>query len=129
MAGCTRDVAIPATTPTGSQTAWCDKVMAALPQTLSGQQRRTVSSDTPYVAAWGEQPITLRCGADPASPGPNTNPAVVQGRSWAVELRTKGAIATSTDTPAPVQVGIPSAFQPPELVLAGLDSALTAAGS
>ena len=47
----------------------CAEVLRALPDELSGAERRSTNSQA--TAAWGDPPITLRCGVTP--PGPTTD--------------------------------------------------------
>lgn len=54
--------------PTASAPA-CAEVLRALPDELSGAQRRSTNSQA--TAAWGDPAITLRCGVTP--PGPTTD--------------------------------------------------------
>ena len=58
-------------------TAQCTKVLQKLPVQLHGLKPRIVHTtpDTPFVVAWGDPPVILRCGVDrPASlhPGSST---------------------------------------------------------
>lgn len=54
--------------PTASDPV-CAEVLRALPDELSNAQRRSTNSQA--TAAWGDPPITLRCGVTP--PGPTTD--------------------------------------------------------
>src|SRR5699024_4832736 len=44
----------------------CAEVLRALPEELSGAQSRSTNSQS--TAAWGDPPITLRCGVQPTGP-------------------------------------------------------------
>jgi hypothetical protein len=46
--------------------AQCEKVLEHLPVQLHGLDPRVVHTtpDTPYVVAWGDPPVILRCGVD-----------------------------------------------------------------
>ncbi|WP_235856867.1 DUF3515 domain-containing protein [Occultella glacieicola] len=67
VAGCATPVTLePA--PTASEPV-CADVLIALPDTLAGADRRSTTSQASR--AWGDPPITLRCGVTP--PGPTTD--------------------------------------------------------
>lgn len=64
LTACGSPVAVPPG-PTASAPA-CAEVLRALPDELSGAQSRSTNSQA--TAAWGEPPITLRCGVEPTGP-------------------------------------------------------------
>ena len=75
--------------PTGGALAACRSLVAALPQTLDGAERREVDPDVGTTAAWGDPAIVLRCGT--AAPDPVTVQCVgVDGVDWAFLARGSG---------------------------------------
>jgi hypothetical protein len=85
----------------------CDDLLAELPQVVAGGERRDVS---PYGAgaAWGDPPVTLRCGTTDAE---GMNPAmrceVVEGVGWYAEELENGYRFTTIGRAAPVEVVVP----------------------
>jgi hypothetical protein len=61
-AGDTGPLAVGAAPAPGAGGKSCTELMTALPDALSGSPRREVIGSPPGVAAWGDPPITLRCG-------------------------------------------------------------------
>lgn len=85
LAGCTRSLAVTATTPSGDVASQCAALVAAVPGTVAGQESRAVSPPDTYVAAWGDPAIVLRCGLPaPAALRPSSQCFVVDGIGWLV---------------------------------------------
>lgn len=59
-------LSFPAPPNVTAQAGPCAKVLAALPVTLTGLAPRVVHTkpETPYVVAWGNPAVVLRCGVD-----------------------------------------------------------------
>ena len=121
--GCGRQVDV---APPESQSAACAAL--ALPDTVAGAGRRP-SSGGDATAAWGEPPITLRCGvAPPAALTPTSQLIDVDGIGWLPIEGSGGAGFVTVDWPseqAPtyVEVLVPAAYAPGE-VLADISPAL-----
>ena len=65
LTGCERgDVRIDSPTPGARDRAVCERILAALPDTLAGEERRPVTPGDALGAAWGDPPIVLTCGAE-----------------------------------------------------------------
>ena len=78
--------------PLASATA-CAEVMLALPSQVAGQERR--STDSQSTAAWGDPPVVLRCGVEPA--GPTTDPCEQHGGiDWTARPTDDGYVLFST---------------------------------
>lgn len=60
--GDTGPLAVGAVPSPGASGKQCTQLMTALPQQLAGSDKRPVIDDPAGVAAWGDPPITLRCG-------------------------------------------------------------------
>ena len=127
LAACGRQVVVP---PPESPAAVCSRV--TVPVTLDGAGLRpTPETDT---AAWGEPPITYRCGVSrPASLSPSSRLLEVSGIGW---LPLEGSGGTgfiavtwpSQEAPVYVEVLVPEAYAAPANVLADLSPALASAG-
>jgi len=125
--GCGRQVAVP---PPDSPATVCAAV--TLPATIAGAGLRPTSE--PDTAAWGEPPITYRCGvARPGMLTPASRLLEVSGVGW---LPLEGAGGTgfiavtwpSESAPVYVEVLVPEEYAAPAAVLADLSPALAAAG-
>ncbi|HVC73493.1 MAG TPA: DUF3515 family protein, partial [Mycobacteriales bacterium] len=80
-------VAPPPTLSAGQQQA-CQELISALPTDLGDLPARPVDSPSPYVAAWGEPAVTLRCGvARPPSFVATADVQQINGVSWFAERR------------------------------------------
>ena len=110
--GCSRTVAMTDPTPSPSVAEQCAAVMAALPDTVLDQPRRTVEPGR-LSAAWGDPTITLRCGvAEPPGLGPESECFEVNGVGWFAEEAQGGYLFTTIGRPAYVQVGVPTEYAP-----------------
>ena len=126
VSGCGRQVAVPA--PDAPAPA-CDQV--TIPATVSGAGLRPTTE--PGTAAWGEPPITYRCGVDrPAALAPTSRLLDVGGIGW---LPIEGAGGTgfiavtwpAQSEPVYVEVLVPAEYAAPADVLIDISAALAAA--
>jgi hypothetical protein len=63
----------------------CRDLVHDLPDTMAGHDRREVSGDTAYGAAWGDPAIVLVCGVDDPPGRTDTSTCVdVDGTGWYV---------------------------------------------
>ena len=97
----------------------CAQVLSALPVQLGPLEPRVVHSepDSPYVVAWGEPPVVLRCGvARPAQLTPNSTEQVflAGGVYWLPVQQKNTTVFTSIDRSVYVEIGLPHsvAYQP-----------------
>jgi hypothetical protein len=126
LVGCGRQVAVP---PPDSASEACTAV--DLPPVIAGAGTRpTTQSST---AAWGEPPITYRCGVQrPAALTPTSQLLDVSGIGW-LPLEAAGGTAfiavtwPTADSPVYVEVLVPEEYAAPADVLADLSPALAAA--
>jgi hypothetical protein len=127
VTGCGRQVAVPAPdTPAQA----CASVL--LPSVVAGAgMRPTTESGT---AAWGEPPITYRCGVQrPPAFNSSSKLLDVSGVAW-LPLEASGGTAfiavtwPTPDNPVFVEVLVPEDYSAPADVLADLSPALAAAG-
>ena len=123
LAACGRQVAVPA--PDVDSPA-CQTVM--LPDVVSGAGARPTL--LPGTSAWGEPPITWRCGVSrPGGLTPTSQLVEVNGIGW---LPVEGAGGTgfyattwpSSESPVYIEVLVPEAYPAPADVLADLSPAL-----
>jgi len=129
-AGALPPVAVPAP-PALSAVAQraCAQLLVALPSRLGDRPARPVDSPSPYVAAWGEPAVTLRCGV--ARPPTFLATATVQeinGVTWFAERRGATTAWTVVDRLVYVEVLAPAddASAPVARLSASVDRALTA---
>ena len=106
----------------------CRRLADQLPQTVDAAERRAVSPDSPYVAAWGEPPIVLRCGvAKPAALQPTSELVTVNGVDWLPEPQEDGYRFTTTGRKAYVEVWVPDDYAPEVNPLVDLAAPVAAA--
>jgi Protein of unknown function (DUF3515) len=122
-----RPVAVPAP-PALSASAQqaCQELVAALPTDLGDLPARPVDSPSPYVAAWGDPAVTLRCGVPrPPSFIATADVQQINGVSWFAERRGQTTAWVVVDRPVYVEVLVPAvAASGP---VARLSTAVTAA--
>lgn len=123
VAGCTStddaSGALPAPTPSGQQAAHCRALRHELPSTVNELKRRTDRPDSDFTAAWGDTPITLRCGV----PRPlvltrgykHYNPwsatVEINGVEWMPEQQPDGSLrCTTSKREAWVEVTVPKKY-------------------
>lgn len=104
----------------------CRELVSALPTTLGDRPARPVDSSSPYVVAWGEPPVVLRCGVPrPAAFLATADTLVISGVTWFAERRGATTAWTLVDRPVYVEVLAPAdAASDP---VARLSTAVTAA--
>jgi hypothetical protein len=102
-------VAPPPPLSAGQQQA-CQELISALPTDLGDLPARPVDSPSPYVAAWGEPAVTLRCGvARPPSFVATADVQQINGVSWFPERRGSTTAWVVVDRPVYVEVLAPAA--------------------
>jgi hypothetical protein len=104
------DVSPPPEPPLAGQRA-CQELVAALPTVLGDRAARPVQSSSPYVAAWGEPPVVLRCGVPrPGGYAPDAEVFEISGVRWFPEPRGTVTVWTVLDRPVYVEVTAPTAL-------------------
>lgn len=102
-----RVAAPPAPSAAGQRS--CRELISALPTTLGDRPARPVDSPSPYVVAWGEPPVVLRCGVPrPAAFIPTADTLVISGVTWFAERRGSRTAWTAVDRPVYVEVVAPA---------------------
>jgi hypothetical protein len=85
LAGCAAGPYAASPPPPSDDAAACSDLVASLPETLAGEQRRSVEGGDGRVAAWGEPAIVLTC--DVPQPGDFTDTSTcieANGTDWFV---------------------------------------------
>lgn len=62
LTGCSGDVEVAVPQVSGTLQQGCTALVAALPNTVDGQERRDTTPPSGLTAAWGDPPILLTCG-------------------------------------------------------------------
>lgn len=104
--------------------ASCTKVLEQLPVTLGKLAPRVVHTtpDTPYVVAWGDPPVVLRCGVDrpkdlvPGSSVQDFTAGSTSGPYYDVTKSGDANVWTTVDRAVYISITVPSAYQGADLV-------------
>ncbi|MGD9960823.1 DUF3515 domain-containing protein [Nocardioides sp.] len=125
LGACAKEpVAIEHTAPAPDDAARCRDLVEALPDKLSGEQRRLVSPAAALGAGWGDPPIVLTCGGD--WPVPDVAACQeVDGVGWyvpesAFDDQSADVVMTSIGWSPAVQVELPADYRPPAGVMVAL---------
>jgi hypothetical protein len=88
----------------------CRELLAALPDQLdTGVRRRSVTGDATRTAAWGDPPVTLRCGV--ALPDQSLEPIRIDGLNL-VTTKSRGVVTWTTfDRAVNVAIDVPTAYE------------------
>lgn len=107
----------------------CGQLAEQLPGQLStAGHRRRVAPDSLLTAAWGDPPVSLRCGVPaPVALGPTSALVTVDGIDWLPEELTAGYLMTTVGRVANVEITVPAAVGPAPGVAADLGPAIAAA--
>jgi hypothetical protein len=110
--------------------AACAALSGKLPARLDGHARREVNPASSLTAAWGDPPITLRCGVPrPAALGPAAALTVVNKISWFPEPVGSASPSRFTEVgrEAYVEVTLPGRYEPAGAILVAISDAIGAA--
>jgi hypothetical protein len=98
----------------------CAALIADLPSSVDGLDRRTLEQDVP-AAAWGDPPVVLRCGVPtPEAFEPTSECKLVDGVDWFDEQTADGFRFTTVGRRANVEVDVPAVHDPAADVLVDL---------
>ena len=124
LTGCVGPVQVAEPTPAPADRATCDAVLAALPDQVLESTRRPTEPGV-LSRAWGDPPITLRCGV-PAPPGLTASSECleVNGVGWFAEAASGGTLFTTIGRAVFVEVGVPQDYAPEVDVLVDLAAAV-----
>jgi hypothetical protein len=124
--GCSGAVALAEPEPDAGGRATCTALLAALPDHVLESTRRPTEPGV-LTRAWGDPPITLRCGVEPP-PGltPSSECLEVNGVGWFSEDAEGGVLFTTVGRAVFVEVGVPHAYAPEVNPLVDLAAAVSA---
>jgi hypothetical protein len=113
--------------PSDATQAACIKVMEQVPVQLEGLDPRKTDTDSSFVVAWGDPPITFRCGV--SKPTVFGTPEAAQlidvnGVIWQPAPTKSEAVFTTVDRSVYIEVTVPTAQTQPLTDLAKAVSAL-----
>lgn len=122
LAGCGAGaVSVEPPLPDGHVAQACADLVDTLPSALDEGERRDVSPESDYVAAYGDPAIVLRCGvSEPAEYGPTAELVVVNGVDWLPVEQADRVAFYAPGRVAWVRVDVPSAYAPGTFVLTEL---------
>ena len=128
LTGCgSAKVAVPVPTPNPTIASACREIVKAMPSTVDGQERRSVADSSQLTAAWGDPPITLRCGVDsPANLKPESSIMAINGVDWFPEQLTAGYRFTTVNSAIFIEVTVPDKYNPEANALTDITNVLTA---
>ena len=126
LSGCGEaKVAVPVPTPNPKDAAICQKLTPTLPETVADQPKRKVADAPDLTAAWGNPPITVRCGVVKPSALEHTSSLItVNGIDWFAEELSAGWRFTSMNTFVFVEVTVPNNYNPEANALVDLSASL-----
>ncbi|RKN38815.1 DUF3515 domain-containing protein [Streptomyces hoynatensis] len=121
-------------TPEGAAAEACRALAGALPDRVADRGRAELDEDSPYVAAWGDPAIVLRCGVprpERLTPGsetydPASDAVAVNDVSWLLEEQSDGIRFTTTERRVFVEVTVPDDYAPEVNPLLDLAAAVDA---
>lgn len=123
VSGCAGPVELSAPTAPEATGPVCAAVMAALPTQVLRRDRRETRPEQ-ATAAWGDPPITVRCGV---APPPGLTAASecleVNGIGWYAEPVERGTLFTTIGRAAFLEVGVPAEYRPEADALVDLSAA------
>ena len=117
-----------APTPTGSAATSCQRLLAALPDSLGkGLDRRKVSPAGASAAGWGAAPVLLTCGETRTVPGylPTSEVEEDLGVDWFLD-KAGSAARWSTPTRQPQVILVIPTSADPATVVGGVTAAICA---
>jgi hypothetical protein len=90
----------------------CESLLGEMPLELAGEQSRPVSSDSPYVYAWGDPALVLVCGVGrPAGFDVTAGLLQIGAVQWFVDDSDPDVyVWTAVDRPVYVQLTVPSSM-------------------
>lgn len=127
VSGCSGAVPVAAptdATPLVLQT--CADLVSAVPESVSGQDRRATEPESALTVAWGDPAIVMRCGVPrPPTLKPSSQLVNVDGVDWFAEELTGGYLFTTYGRQAFVEVSVPADYAPEVGPITELSAAVT----
>jgi hypothetical protein len=117
---------VPDPSPSGEASQACTALLGDLPDKVLNGERRQVEPGR-FSAAWGDPPITLRCGVE-KPPGLTSTSSCfeVNGVGWFAEEVSGGYLFTTIGRTTYVEVAVPSDYAPEANALVDLADAVNA---
>jgi hypothetical protein len=103
----TGPVSMPAPSLPPAVAGTCRSLVAALPDAIRDARRRPVTAGPEQNAAYGDPPVTLACGTEPASIPTGDRVFVLSGVCWFARPDTDRTVWTTVDRVVPVTVTVP----------------------
>ena len=98
----------------GTTTEVCSEFVAELPGTLMDAERAEVQPESEIMAAWGDPPISLRCGVPrPDALQPDSLLEEVNGVAWLPQPEDDPTMFTDVGHQAYVELQVPSGYGAP----------------
>jgi Protein of unknown function (DUF3515) len=120
-------VEVPVPRPGPVAAGLCRALHDRLPRTLHGLSRRSTTSTSPMVTAWGSPAIVVRCGVPrPAQLRPASQLEVLDRVSWLPVPPDRPVTFTAVGRRAYVEVTVPAKYAPAGAVLLDLAGPITA---
>lgn len=102
----------------GTTTEVCSEFVAELPDTLMEAERAVVQPESEIMAAWGDPPISLRCGVPrPNDLQPDSMLEEVNGVAWLPQPEDDPTMFTAVGHEAYVELQVPSGYGSPAAAL------------
>lgn len=104
-------VAAPPSNPAAADS--CTKLLSALPVDLNGLPSRPALSTSPYVVAWGDPAVVLRCGVSRPKGlvvGSDAFTTGVNGVFYWVDHQKKQTVFTVIDRAVYIEVAVPQTY-------------------
>jgi hypothetical protein len=104
-------VRVAAPPPSADAARSCPPFLAAVPLRLTDLAARPVDSPSPFVAAWGEPPVLLRCGVvRPRGFVVGAQTIAVNGVTWYPEPQGNRTVWTAVDRPVYIELSVPTGY-------------------
>ncbi len=117
--------AVDVTPPEAAGSDACRAAADAWPTTVAHLEKRSTTSDSPAVAAWGDPAVIARCGV--AALAPTTDPCIdVDGVGWVESPLSDGSRFTTFGTDPAIEVLVPEDYAPGGLLLPAFTTAARA---
>lgn len=110
----------------GTTTEVCSDLVAELPDTLMEAERAEVQPSSEVMAAWGDPPISLRCGVPrPNDLQPDSLLEEVNGVAWLPQPEDDPTMFTAVGHQAYVELQVPSGYGAPASALTTVSDLLS----
>lgn len=129
LCGCARTAEVTPPRPTGTAATACRALADRLPARVSDEERRETDPASRYTAAWGDPPITVRCGVrKPAQLTPTAMLFTVDDVDWLPLPQDSDAPTRfyAVERRAYVEVVVPAEHAPASDALVDLGKAIAA---